>query len=355
MRDEFISILENEVLFYDSNNIGTNIYIFGTLSGNTTYNSLYDTSGVNGATTGVTNVLKTSSDTEVGADFDSRENETWYYSLFNMNGDETEYEGISFGFKVTTYTLVDTIVTGECTLYFNNQKANPIDEYHQMVVGTLRSRGKVTYSTDNEQVYEVSGKSESIIVTTGNYSGVTKDPFGTFQISGATISGTDFKFDTSFTVSNKNYLGKVFGRSNFGKSRTDVPLFLEEDYTNLLTLGYREGKIRGLSQNLYKTNKASSTNTDSLGWFLDRYQTPKTPYLVSELRGSDVVDLFRFILISDGNSANREVKISIVNISFSNSNFDVVVRDYYDTDANPVVLEKFTNCGLDPELNNFVS
>ena len=106
--------------------------------------------------------------------------------------------------QVLTCTLVSV------HLYFNNQKADPIDEYHQMVVGTLRSRGKVTYSTDNEQVYEVSGKSESIIVTTGNYSGVTKDPFGTFQISGATISGTDFKFDTSFTVSNKNYLGKVF-------------------------------------------------------------------------------------------------------------------------------------------------
>jgi len=355
MRAEFISIIENEIIKNETSDAGKQIYVFGTMS-SATYNSLFAETGPGAnTTTGSTNVLNTSALTDQTADYNSRTNETWYYSLFELNDAETEYLGISFGFKINNLTLNGTDITGQLVLYYNDQNADPIDEYHQMIVGTLRSRGKVTYSTDNEQVFEVSGKTETVLVSDGGYSGITKDPFGTFQISGNTISGTDFKFDSSFTVSSKNYLGKVFGRSNFGKSRTDVPLFLEEDFTNLLTKGYREGKIRGLSKNLYSTNKASSTDSDSLGWFLDRYQTPKTPYLVSELRGSDVVDLFRFILISDGNSANREVKISIVNISFSNSNFDVVVRDYYDTDANPVVLEKFTNCGLDPELNNFVA
>jgi hypothetical protein len=32
-----------------------------------------------------------------------------------------------------------------------------------------------------------------------------------------------------------------------------------------------------------------------------------------------------------------------------------MVRDYYDTDANPTVLEKFTNCSMDPSQNNFIA
>jgi hypothetical protein len=35
--------------------------------------------------------------------------------------------------------------------------------------------------------------------------------------------------------------------------------------------------------------------------------------------------------------------------------FDVLVRNFFDTDANPVVIEKFTNCNMDPLSNNFVA
>ncbi len=85
------------------------------------------------------------------------------------------------------------------------------------------------------------------------------------------------------------------------------------------------------------------------------YQTPATPFIVSELRGNTVYRLFRFVLISDGNSANQLVKISIANMSFNNMTFDIIVRDFYDTDANPIVLEKFTNCTMDPGSNSFVA
>jgi hypothetical protein len=44
-----------------------------------------------------------------------------------------------------------------------------------------------------------------------------------------------------------------------------------------------------------------------------------------------------------------------MNMSFNNSTFDIMVRDFFDTDANPVVLEKFTNCTMDPNSNSFVA
>jgi hypothetical protein len=65
--------------------------------------------------------------------------------------------------------------------------------------------------------------------------------------------------------------------------------------------------------------------------------------------------LFKFITIADGDAANTELKISIANISFNNGTFDVFVRDFFDNDANPVVIEKFTNCTMNPNENSFIA
>ena len=100
---------------------------------------------------------------------------------------------------------------------------------------------------------------------------------------------------------------------------------------------------------------ARSQSTSSIAWNLEKYQSPETPFLVSELRGNKVYNLFRFISISDGDAANTEVKVSIANLSFNNMTFDVLVRNFFDTDANPVVIEKFTSCNMDPGSNNFIA
>ena len=45
----------------------------------------------------------------------------------------------------------------------------------------------------------------------------------------------------------------------------------------------------------------------------------------------------------------------MADLSFNNETFTVLVRDYFDTDANPVVLEKYTNCSMNPSENNFIA
>jgi hypothetical protein len=147
----------------------------------------------------------------------------------------------------------------------------------------------------------------------------------------------------------------VFGGSNFGKNRTEVPLFVEETYSSLLLTGYRAGQIRGLNCNLIELDSAESLDTDSIGFYLEQYQTPETPFMVSELRGNTVYKLFKFVLISDGNNANTQVKMSIGNISFNNGTFDVFIRDFFDNDQNVRVIESFTNCSMDPTNNNYVA
>ena len=76
--------------------------------------------------------------------------------------------------------------------------------------------------------------------------------------------------------------------------------------------------------------------------------------MVSELRGFKVYQLFRFITIPDGDAANRAVKFSIINLSFERAEFDFVIRDFNDTDSNPIVLEKYTRCSLNPTLNSYI-
>ena len=247
--------------------------------------------------------------------------------------------------------------TGSAQVYVTTYTGTPYNDYHDVVVATLRSRGIDTYTTDDGPVYEVSGSTDALIDCTGAYSAISTNPFATFAVSATTADGDKFTFQTSFNIANSNYLSKVFGKSNFAKPKSEVPLFVEEEYYNLLNTGYRLGRVRGLScdfVDLPSARQDLGTNT-SIGWYLEQYQTPETPYFVSELRGNQVYNMFKVLTISDGNTANREVKVSIMNISFNNGTFDVVVRDFFDTDANPVVLEKFTNCTMDMNQNSFVA
>ena len=290
------------------------------------------------------------------ADYDSTNMDPWYYGAFQpASGDD--YEGISFNSVIGSdfAQLTPGVFTGTVSGTVVNYVGTAYTDYNDVVIATFRSRGVDTFSNDDGPVYTVTGASDVVLDFTGSYSAVTKNPFSSFGVSGVTTDGSAFEFKTSFTLSDTNYLTKVFGRSNFGKPRNEVPLFVEETFQTLLTQGYRDGKIRGLNSSLIDLPESRNGDSTSIGWYLEQYQTPSTPYLVSELRGSVVDRLFRFILISDGNVANQMVKVSLANMSFNNNTFDVIVRDYYDTDANPVVIEKFTNCTMNPSENGYIA
>ena len=347
------STIINDSSLLAGNAFRNNAYMFGVIDG-TTDSMINSINGFN--YTDKISVLGTTTDLTSSADLESYTNDAWYYLLFEYDNNTSNYLGESFALRFTTIShLGSGEYQGQCEVYGVNYSGTPIDEYHDVVVATLRSRGIATYGGDDGAVYEVSGTTDVTIDCTGDYELVKNNPFSTFGISGLTKDGDTFNFKTSFDISKTNYITKVFGQANFSKDRNEVPLFVEENYYNLLNTGYNEGKIRGLNCDLLSLEGARTDNDNTgIGWYLDKYQTPETPYVVSELRGNNVYDLFKFVLISDGNSANREVKISIANISFNNLTFDVVVRDFYDTDANAVVLEKFTNCSMDISQNNYV-
>ena len=104
--------------------------------------------------------------------------------------------------------------------------------------------------------------------------------------------------------------------------------------------------------------------------FENRFTTSKSPWLTSQAN----VNLFRLHALDDGQlrstgnskaptmqGANDRYKLSIRNIKKSTSatdlfgTFDLVVRDFYDTDDDPVELETFSGLSLDPSSPNYIS
>lgn len=380
MQDQIFDILN------DNNLENTSIYYYGAISGDT-YNAF------NPIFTAETNVFGVDSVDSSVIDYSAPQNDPWYYALFDNLGSGA-YTGYSFWSIVTGLTLTPpsttttTTSTGTTTTTTTNPCVTPtptsttttttavpvncytgtligriyvfsgtaFTDYDDLVIATLRSRGLATYSTDNGPVYEVSGLTDVTMNCTGQYSGVTKNPYSTFGLNVTNKDGENFFFETSFQNSDSEYLPKVFGTSNFAKPRTVVPLFVEERFQALLNYGWRKGFIRGLSCDLTALPDARQGNDPtSIAWYLEQYQSPTSPWVVSELRGNKVYNLFKFTTIADGDAANIEVKLSITNISFNNGTFDVLVRDFFDSDSNPVVLEKFTNCNMNPNDNAFIA
>jgi hypothetical protein len=311
--------------------------------------------GVTQESTGTTQNFSAGTKSYVLVSQDSGTTNTW---TVNVTIDNPCNPATSGNTGTNNTGAITTCYTGSVSGVIYVYTGTSYTDFDDLVIGTLRSRGIATYGTGSDgPVYQVSGLTDVTMNCTGNYSTISKNPYSTFGLNVTDYEGNTFFFETSFSESDSKYLPKVFGSSNFAKPRTTVPLFVEERFQTLLNYGYNKGYIRGLNCDLLALPRANNQNNDmsSIAFYLEKYQTPVSPWVVSEVRGSKVYDLFRFTTISDGNLANTEVKISIVNMSFGNLTFDILVRDFFDTDNNPVVIEKFTNCSMNPADNAFVA
>ena len=153
--------------------------------------------------------------------------------------------------------------------------------------------------------------------------------------------------NVSLDETQANYIVNVLGQ-NPEKYASDYGFYVESIYPHFI----REAASRGDISNI-QTSITFSTNPEYIDYAVG-FQTPETPYIVSKVAGGIVRDLFKFTSISDGDSANQEIKISIANIDDVNKVFDVIIRDFNDTDANPARLEGFLGLTLDDSKPNFI-
>ena len=108
-------------------------------------------------------------------------------------------------------------------------------------------------------------------------------------------------------------------------------------------------------------HNVGTTSVPNYEGFEDRYRTAFSPWVTSQKFGGKPKNLFRIHALDDGAVANNLFKVTIENIAATkNENspfgtFDLLVRDFYDTDEDQVVFESFRGLSLDPSSDRYIT
>lgn len=198
------------------------------------------------------------------------------------------------------------------------------------------------------KVYDIDGQHK---LRDSSNSGYTVGGFGvdiTYQDTYMSAS-TPVHYNVSLNPYDRDYIYNVFSTDPLIGS---APVYIEAvfDYA-----------FDELIQNTETGNTITLALAKSSDYFdyKEAFRCAQTPWIVSEVKAatSDAINikkLFKIYTISDGNAANYQVKISIQRIRPEEGLFDLVVRDFYDTDNAQVVLEKFANLSMVEGSSNFI-
>jgi len=270
--------------------------------------------------------------------------------LYNINDTGYTFTGYTkvppSSFVGTGYSFIVTSTTGTSgtvTVTPHTHTGSSYTEYEKMVLAVIRSRATVRDYVNAVPVTTFKATNLSI---TDNLSLVAPgDMFRRFNLVAADTGSTE-TYTVSLNPNDTSYLPNVIGSTPKDKN---TKIWVQSIYPDLIKKLDAEGIGYGIN-----TVLISATSSNYTDWNV-KFQTPETPWVVSQLMGSQVSRLFKFISISDGDAANQEIKISIANINPITNEFDVYIRDFYDTDASPNVLESYTRCTLIKGLNSYIA
>jgi hypothetical protein len=299
-------------------------------------------SGLDPATTGVTNTV-TSGDTFTNFTYEGVNVPgvtgvtTTIESNFVRSGNT--FTGINIDFIVDTIDLLSG--SGTVSYTATTITGTPYEDVDGMIVGVIRSRGN--YIGENLE-FVTNSLTISNLDPNNNGISAVDDVSQPFTLT-ATGTNVTEEYTVSLINTSRDYIVNVLGDKPKGKN---TMLYVESFYPQLIKKLLADKRIYGVNSTLVELTSNVFKN------YNEQYTTPETPWIVSELRGNTIERLFRFISISDGASANKEIKISIQNIDPATKEFDVIIRDFNDTDENVSVLESFTRCSFNPELNNYI-
>lgn len=214
---------------------------------------------------------------------------------------------------------------------------------------SLHDEIKVKISTDNGQSWPTEelgkvGHIYTVISKTNSDTGKKEYFYGEYRAEDGGLLNGNKKFTEylRFYQFDRDVVKENYILRNCVKNLADGKYYIYTDFEDGNTANEGDVMPITLDFNNYK----------------EEYRYASTPWIVSEIKGSGenitLHKLFRFHTISDGDSANTEVKISIENIDPENETFDVVVRSFYDSDYNTDVLERFGKCSLVPGTDNYI-
>jgi len=261
------------------------------------------------------------------------------FTGFTKSG--SDFSGELIAFTATTYSA------GSGDVYQETYTVTgaSFTEYEDMVLAVIRPRGTVEDVDDAAPVTNFDA--DGLAVTVNETNTGIGDMFGSITLQATnSVDSTSEDYSISLDPNSRDFITNVLGNAPKGKN---TKLWVEAVFPDLIKKLDADGTGYGINTTIIDAD--SSVFTD----YREQFQTPETPWVVSELRGSEVELLFKFISISDGDSANQEIKISIQNIDPVSGEFDILIRDFNDTDNNVTVLESFTRCTMQKGETNYVA
>jgi phage tail sheath protein FI len=178
----------------------------------------------------------------------------------------------------------------------------------------------------------------------------------------------------SFDVDSKNYFANVLNMDPLKLEDAGHVLYTHYDIHPALAVPTGSGIYNstetfgatGVENAVFITTgslgrNAGSSTIPNFESFEDRFAAAESPYVISQKFGGNPQNLFKIHALSDGETSSARFKISIRNIAKSTSDryeygtFDLLVRDWNDTDTDPVVLEQFSRLSLDPSNDRFIA
>lgn len=190
---------------------------------------------------------------------------------------------------------------------------------------------------------------------------------GTYTVS--VTDTNDNTIDTQITVNDNDgivYVKKVIDITDSTKAKKATERLTKYNYNTDVVDGKFTNCVKVLADNVVYVNTENGKGgydvfpiTLDFNNYKEQYRYASTPWIVSEIKGSaeqvQLAKLFRFHTISDGSNSSLEVKVSIENIDPSTGKFDVVVRNFNDTDLNVNAVERFVGCTLVPGDPDYIA
>jgi len=280
----------------------------------------------------------------------------YYYVEYNTDG----YEG-----KMSLYN--DDKSPSEVTINFKEKLSD--DESTKPLV-IIRSK-KIMGGIGGDICNAIDSCTDMVsAITIGNYNGDTYTTFcpndnssnngaslnvdKKLSIKATLTDGTTEVYNVSLDPRDSDNIYRVISSSPQDTKQSSI--YIEAVYENALDE----------ANYIIKMGEAKMIDSEDYSDYKGQYRCALTPWLLSEVsvlnteksnnsesgtcatasKAVSMRRLFRFLTISDGDASNFQVKVSIEKIDPSTGTFDVVVRDFNDTDSNIVVLEKFAKCSL---------
>ena len=275
--------------------------------------------------------------------------------------------GVQNGFIISNYKPGKGIVLG--VLFPSKDSTTTTPDLSQTQIIS-------TYTDPNAGVLNISGSVVSgsfKIILSGSVGEAT--PNTTYNVLSASMDPTRVDYlpkQLGYTPDNSKtgvvtYAGtQAYSYINFKDLQAQS---LVASSSGVTTVQAQAGYPTLNSASLVTIASASATSMDFNGSVgsEEKYSYASTPFVTSQLLGSGVSktvkELFKFHTIAHGTSTNSEYKISIANLrepaDIDNeeqySQFSVLIRKYDDTDKNPIILEQYNNCTLNPDAASYIS